>query len=50
LQNERNTRGKNAVESLQEWICELLIKNHQVRMALMELKARERMDCFGSNA
>jgi hypothetical protein len=35
----------NVVESLQAWICELLIKNQQLRMALMEVKAREQTDC-----
>jgi hypothetical protein len=44
------TQETNAVESLQEWICELLIKNQQLRMALVELKARERMDFVGRNA
>ncbi len=28
------------LRSLQEWICELLIKNQQLRIALMETKAR----------
>jgi hypothetical protein len=44
------TQETNAVESLQKWICELLIKNQQLRMALVELKAKERMDCVGRNA
>jgi hypothetical protein len=44
------TQETNAVERLQEWICELLIKNQQLRMALIEVKARERGDCVGRNA
>jgi hypothetical protein len=39
-----------AVESLEEWISELLIEIHRLRLALMEVKARERMDCFGRDA
>ncbi len=27
---------------LQEWICELLVKNQQLRMTVMEMKARSR--------
>jgi hypothetical protein len=27
--------------SLQQWVCELLIKNQQLRMALTEVKAKE---------
>jgi hypothetical protein len=42
-------QGENLVESLQEWICELLIKNQQLRIALMEVKAG-RMDCVGRGA
>jgi hypothetical protein len=33
--------------SLQDRICELLIKNQQLRMALIEIKARESVDCDG---
>jgi hypothetical protein len=29
------------LNSLQQWVCELLIKNQQLRMALTEIKARE---------
>ncbi len=29
------------VRSLQEWICQLLIKNQQLRMALMEAQAKK---------
>lgn len=32
------------LRSLQDWICELLIKNQQLRVALMELKARRHGD------
>jgi hypothetical protein len=35
-------------QSLQQWICELLIKNQQLRMALMEVKAREPGDGRGA--
>jgi hypothetical protein len=38
------------LRSLQEWICELLIKNQQLRMALMEAKSREQVDGDGCNA
>jgi hypothetical protein len=33
------TQGQNAIESLQDWTCELLIKNQRLRIALIELKA-----------
>ena len=36
--------------SLQEWICVLLIKNQQLRMTLIEMKAREQEDASGRNA
>jgi len=29
------------LQSLQDWICELLIKNQQLRIALVEAKAKE---------
>ena len=29
------------LRSLQEWICQLLIKNQQLRMALMEAQAKK---------
>ena len=29
------------LQCLQEWICELLIKNQQLRMTLMEMQTRE---------
>ena len=29
------------LRSLQQWVCELLIKNQQLRMALMEMKSGE---------
>jgi len=35
--------------SLREWICQLLIKNQQLRMALMEMKAREPEDDGSGN-
>jgi hypothetical protein len=44
------TQEANAVDSIQEWIRELLIKNQQLRIALMEVKVREQMDCFGCDA
>ena len=36
--------------SLREWICQLLIKNQQLRMALMEMKGREPGDDSNGNA
>jgi hypothetical protein len=36
--------------SLREWICQLLIKNQQLRMALMEMKGREPGDDGNGNA
>lgn len=36
LHNEWQCR----LRSLQEWVCQLLIKNQQLRMALMEAQAR----------
>jgi hypothetical protein len=36
--------------SLQEWICELLIKNQQLRMTLMEMKTTEMREVGGRNA
>jgi hypothetical protein len=32
------------LQSLQEWVCELLIKNQQLRMALMEMKDQKEGD------
>lgn len=43
------TQEENEVESLQEWIRELLIRNQQLRMALLEMKAREQAGCVGRN-
>lgn len=31
---------QDQLTSLQQWVCELLIKNQQLRMALMEMKAK----------
>jgi len=31
---------QSRLRSLQQWICELLIKNQQLRLALMEMKER----------
>jgi len=45
LQEEWQAR----LQGLQEWICELLIKNQQLRMALMEMKARGPGDDNGRN-
>jgi hypothetical protein len=39
------TQEEKVVESLQNWICELLIENQQLRTALLEVKARGQMDC-----
>ena len=36
--------------SLRELICQLLIKNQQLRMALMEMKGREPGDDSNGNA
>jgi hypothetical protein len=36
-------------QSLQKWICELLIKNQQLRMALIEMNTREPGDRDGRN-
>ena len=36
--------------SLREWICQLLIKNQQLRMALMEMKGRKPGDDSNGNA
>lgn len=32
------------LRNLQEWICELLVQNQQLRMALMEMKAGRAAD------
>jgi hypothetical protein len=32
---------QSLLRSLQQWICELLIKNQQLRLALMEMKELE---------
>ena len=45
LQEEWQAR----LQGLQERICELLIKNQQLRMALMEMKARGPEDDNGRN-
>ena len=37
------------LRSLQDWICELLIKNQQLRMALMEAKAKGPKDSVESS-
>jgi hypothetical protein len=34
---------QSRLQSLQQWICELLIKNQQLRWALMEMKGLESM-------
>jgi hypothetical protein len=36
------------LRSLQQWICELLIKNQQLRRALMEMKKLESIDKKGN--
>lgn len=38
------------LRSLQEWICQLLIKNQQLRMALMEAQAKKTREPDESNA
>jgi FtsZ-binding cell division protein ZapB len=50
MQNNCVTQEVHTVASLQARICELLIKNQQLRTALMEMKAREQMDCAGHGA
>jgi hypothetical protein len=35
---------QSRLRSLQQWICELLIKNQQLRCALMEIKKLEQRD------
>jgi len=45
LQEEWQAR----LQGLQGWICELLIKDQQLRMALMEMKARGPGDDNGRN-
>ena len=39
--NDSQEEWQMRLRSLQEWICQLLIKNQQLRMALMEVKAKE---------
>jgi hypothetical protein len=39
------SQEENEVESLREWIRELLIKNQQLRIALAEVKTREQVKC-----
>jgi hypothetical protein len=34
---------QSRLRSLERWICELLVKNQQLRWALMEMKDRESM-------
>jgi hypothetical protein len=43
-------RSQAKLLGLQQWICELLIKNQQLRMTLMEMKAAENEDGSGRNA
>jgi len=38
------------LRSLQQWVCQLLIKNQQLRMALMEMKAKMPGEEDGGNA
>jgi hypothetical protein len=40
---------QSQLRSLQQWICELLIKNQELRWALMEMKEREPRDNEGCN-
>jgi hypothetical protein len=44
------TQEANAIESLQDRIRELLIKNQHLRIALMEVKVREQIDCIRHGA
>lgn len=39
--NDTRQEWQDQLTSLQQWVCELLIKNQQLRMALMEMKAKE---------
>lgn len=43
-------RWQEKLLGLQEWVCELLIKNQQLRMTLSEMKARQQEDADGRNA
>jgi hypothetical protein len=36
--------------ALQQWICELLIKNQQLRMALFDINSRDRGETDGRSA
>jgi hypothetical protein len=35
--DEREEMGRQSLHSLREWICELLIKNQELRMSLLNL-------------
>ena len=41
LMDNPRQEWQDELRSLQQWVCELLIKNQQLRMALMEMKAKE---------
>lgn len=41
---EREEDGQDLVSHLQQWICELLIKNQQLRMSLQSATALEQED------
>jgi hypothetical protein len=41
---------QTSFRGLQQWICELLIKNQQLRMALMDMKSREQEGADGRGA
>jgi hypothetical protein len=34
---------QSRLRSLEQWVCELLVKNQQLRWALMEMKGRQSM-------
>jgi len=41
---------QNRLRSLQDWVCQLLIKNQQLRMALMEAQAKKVREADEVNA
>jgi len=43
----REEEWQERLRCAQQWICELLIKNQQLRMSLESAKARERGDQYG---
>jgi hypothetical protein len=45
----REEEWQERLRCAQQWVCELLIKNQQLRMSLESAKARERGDPYGRN-